>query len=64
METLVTIHLQEGINEERLIEKVEEEYKVLGIAGITTSKGTDSYSNNTRKEIWIKHIKKLLDMCV
>lgn len=43
METLITIHLQEEINEEMLIEKVEEEYQVLGVAAVSKIKREDSY---------------------
>lgn len=64
METLITIHLQEEINEEMLIEKVEEEYQVLGVAAVTKIKREDSYCKDIRQVSWVEHIKKLLDMCV
>lgn len=64
METLITIHLQEEINEEMLIEKVEEEYQVLGVAAVTKIKREDSCCKDIRQVSWVEHIKKLLDMCV
>lgn len=64
METLITIHLQEEINEEMLIKKVEEEYQVLGVAAVTKIKREDSYCKDIRQVFWVEHIKKLLDMCV